>query len=99
MSNAFFCKNFSNSELIKYVPLSVIMVSGKPNLLNVVLSSCITTVDVAEAVSFASIHLECASISMRNIRRRNGPAKSKFNHAHGHVSQLHGFKGVASGVD
>ena len=50
-------RNFSNSALVKHVPLSVIIVSGRPNCANRVLSSSITAVDVADAVLKASYPL------------------------------------------
>ena len=47
---------------VKHVPLSVTIVSGRPNCANRVLSSLVTAVAVAGAALKASIHLECVSM-------------------------------------
>ena len=40
--------------------------------------------EVAVERHFTSIHLECASITMRNILPKNGPAKSEWSRSQGH---------------
>ena len=55
-------RNASNSAPTKQVPLSITMVSGNPNLANVVLNSSTTAFDVQVDVQRAPIHLEWASI-------------------------------------
>ena len=67
-------RNPSNSALTKQVPLSITMVSGNPNLVNVVLNSSLTAFDVEVDVQKASNHLEWASISIKNIVPSTWPA-------------------------
>ena len=73
----FLLRNSSNSELTNPGPLSVTMVSGRPNLANSDLSTSITAAEDVEGVEAVSIHLECASITIRMFFPSNGPAKSK----------------------
>ena len=53
----------SNSELVKLVPLSVTMVSGRPKVAKVCLNLSMVTADVAEAVMCTSIHFKYTSIA------------------------------------
>ena len=51
-------RNDSNSSLTKPVPLSVTIISGRPNYANIVRSSSMTEFDDVEGVHTASIHFE-----------------------------------------
>ena len=73
-------------------------VSGRPNCAKTVRNRCITALDVVEVIWKTSIHLEWASIRMRNMLFRNGPAKSMCTLAQGRVGQFQGCKGATGGA-
>ena len=58
MADAIALQKALNSMLTKQVPLSDTIVSGKPNLLNSVLSYSITAFELTVGMQNASIHLE-----------------------------------------
>ena len=66
-------RNCSNSALVKLIPLSVTSVSGILKAAKVDCIFSIVTHEVAEVVMYTSIHIECASISMRYILPTKGP--------------------------
>ena len=68
-----FCMNCQNSSLVKLVPLSVTSCSGSPNVAKVLIIFSIVTSDVDDFVMCTSIHLECASMRIRNICPKKGP--------------------------
>ena len=64
-----------NSSIVNAVPLSETKMSGSPYVANMVLSFSMITVDVTEPITARSIHVEWASIKIRNSPPpRKGPA-------------------------
>ena len=57
-----------------------------------------TVADVDDFVGNASIHLECESITIRNMLPLNGPAKSMCNLTQGRDGHFHGYKGATCGL-
>jgi hypothetical protein len=51
-------------------------------------------VDVVDGIISTSDHFECASTMIRNIRPRNGPAKSKWILCQGVVGHSQGCGGT-----
>ena len=74
---------FRNSS-VKLEPLSMTSVSGIPKVANVDLIFSIVMDEVVEVVMCTSIHFECASIRMRYIFPRKGPAWSLTHGCLGH---------------
>ena len=60
-------KKFLNSPLVKTVPLSDTIVSGKPWVANDHLSLSIVAAEVAVFIGYKSNHLECALTMIRNM--------------------------------
>ena len=68
-----FCMKCQNSSLEKLGPLSVTSCSGSPNVAEVFLIFSMVTNDVDDFVMCTSIHLECASMRIKNMCPKQGP--------------------------
>ena len=84
--------NNVNSELVKVGPLSVTIVSGKPKVANISQSSRIVWVVVILLIIFTFTHFEFASVAIRYMWPKNGPAKC--THFHGSSGHSQGKRGA-----
>ena len=66
-----------DSWLTKHVPLSVTIISGRPNVANSILNFSMTQLDEIMGVQTASTHFECASIATIMFFPWKGLAKSR----------------------
>ena len=67
-------RNLANSSLVNAVALSDTITSGRPSDVNDFRKSSIVAAEVAVVVGWMSSHLECASVTRRNIFPSSGPA-------------------------
>ena len=95
----FFLRKDSNSSLVRLGPLSETSTSGTPKVAKIPLKHWIVGVDSMDGKGCASIHLEWASMRIKNMWLRNGPAKSIWTLLHGLVGQVHGWRGVTGRED
>ena len=90
-------QNVLNSRDVKVGPLSDTIWSGSPCVLKISLSSIIVSEAVMVVIVLTSIHLECASITIKDILFKNGPAKSIWMRFHGSSGQSQFCKGDFAG--
>ena len=97
-STPFWRKKFLNSQLIKVGPLSDTTLSGKPNWAKIVLRRWMAVCAIIVGIGWSSNHLECASITTKNIWPLKGPVKSMWRCDHDWLGHFQGISGANCGL-
>ena len=90
--------NSLNSSLVKHVPLSDTVVSGRPCVAKILCSFSMVYDVAVDGTTSTSNHLECASTRIRNCFPRNGPAWSICRRNQGWSGHFQGCKGDWGGA-
>ena len=85
---SFWHKKFLNSQLIKVGPLSDTTLFGRPNCAMIVHGCWMVARALIVGIGWTSNHLECASITNKNIWPLKRPAKSMWKWDQGQLGRL-----------